>query len=147
MKTKYAASAFDGEGARRYGGRWNSPGVAIVYTAGSASLAELELLVHIDQSQLLATSYSIVPVSFDESLLTVVDSSKLVAGWEKYPAPSVLQQLGDDWAHNGASVVLEVPSAVVPQELNYLLNPNHPDFNQLEIGPTTALSFDPRLKD
>jgi RES domain-containing protein len=144
-KTHRLDTAFDGEGARLHGGRWNSPGTAVVYTAQSAALAALELLVHLQSSHLLG-AYSFVPARFDRSLVEGIDAGALPADWRRYPAPAALQQIGDQWVAGARSAVLEVPSAVVPSERNFLLNPAHRDFARIEIGAPQPFEFDPRLK-
>ena len=144
-KSARAATAFDGEGARLYGGRWNSPGTVVVYTAQTESLAALELLVHLQASQLLM-SYCSLPVDFDDALVEVVDPTSLPSDWRSSPAPSVLQQIGDRWAADHRSVVLQLPSAIVPREANFIINPRHPDFGSLSIGPPDSFDFDPRLE-
>jgi RES domain-containing protein len=144
VKTKYAAQAFDGEGARLYGGRWNSPGVRMVYTSESLALAALEMLTHLGKSDLLA-SYSRCAVHFDDSLITSLDRSRLPANWRNYPAPPELQVLGDTWVTRGTSVVLEVPSVLIETESNYLINPLHPDFGSLTIEDVEPFVFDTRL--
>jgi RES domain-containing protein len=144
LKTRFAADAFRGEGARLYGGRWNSTGVAMVYTASSVSLATLELLVHLDSSTILP-SYSICPVDFDDSLMEVVDPAVLPLDWQQSPPPTSLQVIGDEWISRLSSVVLRVPSAVIASENNYLINPAHKDFKKLSIGNMKPFSFDSRL--
>ena len=130
IKTRFAADAFSGEGARLYGGRWNSPSIAMVYTAGSVSLATLELLVHLDNTSVL-TSFSICPVDFDDSLVELLDPANLPPDWNQSPPPTSLRTIGDDWISRGSSVVLRVPSAVIENENNYLINPAHTDFKKL----------------
>lgn len=144
VKTRLAARAFDGEGARRYGGRWNSPGTRIVYTSQTISLAVLELLVHLQASPPL-TSYALRSARFDARLVSALDRSSLPSDWRAFPAPSALQRIGDAWIAGGSSVVLEVPSAIVEDESNYLINPAHPDFRRLRIGPPVRFRLDPRL--
>jgi RES domain-containing protein len=145
-KTKYAGGAFDGEGAFRFGGRWNSRGVRVVYTAGSLALAALEMLVHLDDDELL-TSYSFVAAQIPAALILPVASYRaLPEGWDASPAPVELQRLGDDWAREQASAVLEVPTAIVPREKNYLLNPAHPDFARITIEAPEQFVFDERLR-
>ena len=144
VKTRFSVDAFSGEGARLYGGRWNSAGVAMVYTAGSKSLATLELLVHLDSSALLP-SYSICPVDFDDSLVEVVDPADLPSDWQQSPAPTSLQVMGDEWISRQSSLVLRVPSAIVADESNYLINPVHKDFKKLLVGRMKPFSLDPRL--
>ena len=143
-KAKHAASAFSGGGAKAFGGRWNSPGVAIVYTAGSASLAILEMLVRL-QSPDLMKRYVVFVVSFDGSLVKAVDPAKLPRTWRRSPAPATSQQVGDQWVATSGSAVLRLPSAIVPSEWNYLLNPAHPEFAKIRIGPKQSIKFDPRL--
>jgi RES domain-containing protein len=144
VKTKYAAHPFDGEGARLYGGRWNSPGVRMIYTSESLALAALEMLTHLGKSDLLA-SYSRCAVNFDASLITSLNRSHLPANWRTYPAPPELQGLGDTWVADGTSVVLEVPSVLIETESNYLINPLHPDFGTLTIEDVEPFVFDARL--
>ncbi|MBI4579680.1 MAG: RES domain-containing protein [Planctomycetes bacterium] len=144
VKAKRAASGFTGEGARRAGGRWNSPGIPIVYTASTASLAMLEMLVHIESQDLL-NRYVLFEVSFDEALVETVKVKELPRTWRKSPTPAAIRQVGDEWAGEQRSVVLRVPSVVVPTEWNYLLNPAHPEFAKIAIGPRKAVKFDPRL--
>jgi RES domain-containing protein len=144
VKTRFSADAFSGEGARLYGGRWNSPGIAMVYTAGSVSLATLELLVHLDTTSIIA-SYSICPVDFTDSLVELLDPATLPSDWRQSPPPTSLQLIGDDWISRGSSVVLRVPSAVVEEEHNYLINPAHKDFKKLIIGKMKPCPLDSRL--
>jgi len=144
VKASRAATAFDGEGARLYGGRWNSPGHALVYTAENVSLAALELLVHLQESALLA-SYSLLPATFPAALVTSLGVPALPAGWNAWPAPPRLRELGDAWLAARTSAVLAVPSAVVPAERNYVLNPAHPDFRKVTLGPPQRFAFDRRL--
>ncbi|MBC7909095.1 MAG: RES domain-containing protein [Pyrinomonadaceae bacterium] len=144
VKTKYAAHAFDGEGARLYGGRWNSPGLRMVYTSESLALAALEILAHMGKSSMLAF-YSRCAAHFDDSLVTSLDRSRLPANWRTYPSPSELQFLGGAWMAAETSVVLEVPSVMIETESNYLLNPLHPDYASLVIDPPEPFDFDPRL--
>lgn len=143
VKTRYSADAFSGEGARLYGGRWNSAGTAMVYTAGSTSLATLELLVHLNTS--VPSAYSICPVDFDDSLIETLDLATLPRDWRKSPPPISLQTIGDDWIYRASSVVLRVPSAVIESENNYLINPAHTDFKKLVIGRMEVFKLDPRL--
>ena len=144
IKTRYSAEAFSGEGARLYGGRWNSSGIALVYTAGSKSLATLELLVHLHTTSVLP-SFSICPVDFDDSLVELLDPTTLPRDWRESPPPISLREVGDDWISRGSSVVLRVPSAVIESEYNYLINPLHADFEKLVIGSMEVFMLDPRL--
>ena len=144
VKSRHVGTAFDGEGARLYGGRWNSPGTRMVYTSASVSLAVLEVLVHLQDASLLS-SYSLIAARFDDALVERLDRSMLPDGWRLYPASRELQRIGNEWVKNGRSAVLEVPSAVVERESNYLLNPAHPDFSSVVIGEPEPFTFDERL--
>jgi RES domain-containing protein len=142
VRARYAATAFSGEAARRFGGRWNSKGTALVYTAGSQALAALEMLVHLDSADLLQ-HYRLFPVSFDESLVEIVELSTLPARWRRRAS---VRRTGDEWVESSRSAVLQVPSAVVPGESNFLLNVSHPDFVKIKIGQPLTYRFDRRLK-
>lgn len=144
VKTRLAAQAFDGEGARLYGGRWNSVGVRMVYTAGSLSLAVLEILVHLENTDILP-AYSVCAVRFDSVLVKSLDRTQLPINWRDNPSPLELLAIGDAWVAAGSSAVLEVPSAVIESESNYLINPKHPDFVSLIVEPCQPFTFDPRL--
>jgi RES domain-containing protein len=144
VKRKHSKDAFSGEGARRFGGRWNSPGVAMVYTAEHVSLAVLEILVHVEHTGLLP-KYVLFQVDFDEGLVEVLDPSALPKNWSTYPAPLSLRAIGDRWVADGRFAVLSVPSAVVPLERLFLLNPQHADFPRVKVGMPQPFSFDARL--
>jgi RES domain-containing protein len=144
VKARHAAGAFTGEGARRYGGRWNSKGTAVVYTAGSPSLAILEMLAHLDAHEILA-GYLLAEVTFDESLVQEIDLARLPANWRSDPPPLELRALGDHWWAARASAALRVPSALVDMESNYLLNPAHPQFPAIAKRAFRPFRFDPRL--
>ena len=116
----------------------------MVYASGSLSLATLELLVHLDKATVLA-SYSTCMVEFDESLVKFLDVKDLSPDWQESPSPHSVQQIGDEWISSATSLILSVPSAVVPQEKNYLLNPAHKDFRKLKLGKIEPLNFDSRL--
>ena len=144
VKARYAAAAFDGEGARINGGRWNSPGNPVVYTAGSAALAALEMLVHLGKATTLS-AYVLATCTFNEDLVSRVDRSKLPTNWRSYPAPPELQRAGDEWVKRQESAVLEVPSVIIDTEFNYLVNPTHPDFARVTIAAPRPFEFDLRL--
>ena len=144
VKTRHAAKAFDGEGARVEGGRWNSPGTPVVYTSQSAALAALELLVHLGRASILA-AYVLIPCVFDDAIVSRLHRRRLPKTWRSYPAAPELQLIGDEWARSGGSAVLEVPSAVVETDLNYLLNPHHRDFHTIRVMNPQPFEFDLRL--
>jgi RES domain-containing protein len=142
VKSQHAASAFSGDGARLFGGRWTSLGIAAVYTSESAALATLEVLVHTRRMSRLQ-SYVAIRCEFDEKLVT--DASDLPENWRESPAPPELQEIGDDWVRSARSAVLRVPSVIVPGENNYLLNPAHPKFKKIAIGKPERFVLDTRL--
>lgn len=145
-QTRFVESAFDGEGARRFGGRWNSTGTSAVYVASSLSLATLEILVHIEDISTIDGRYTVIPVDFDDKIVKDVAVDNLPANWNS-PQPIVeTQLLGDRWVHGNTSAVLRVPSAVTPGESNYLLNPLHRDFKRIKIQKHFVFELDPRLK-
>lgn len=139
-----AVNAFDGEGARLYGGRWNSVGVAMVYASEHQSLAALETRVHIDTTKKLKR-YKCFAFHFDEGLMEVFRVGGLPKDWQQEPPPPSMQQLGDDWVKSAVSAILAVPSIIIPSELNYLLNPRHPDFAKIKIDKPADFVFDQRL--
>lgn len=140
----FAGVAFTGEGARRYPGRWNPAGLPVVYTAGSLSLAVLEMLVHLDDAALLE-QYIAIPVEFGENLCSRLPRASLPVEWRACPPGAATRHLGADWIRGRHSAVLDVPSVVIPHERNFLLNPNHPDFGKIKRGTPAPLPFDRRL--
>src|SRR4051812_47260804 len=142
VKEKHAATAFTGEGAARTGGRWNSRGVRVVYASSTRSLAALENLVHLNPPILFR--YVALRVRFDAALLEKI-AHPLADDWREQPPPPSTRAIGDRWVREGRSPVLEVPSVIVPGEVNYLLNPAHPHFGEISIHKAEAFTFDPRL--
>lgn len=139
------AAAFDGQGAAEYPGRWNLPSVAVVYTAESRSLASLEVLVHTEDTQLLASvQWMMIPVAIEERLIE--SATHLPEDWRQLPAPPSTREFGSQWVMQARSPALRVPSVVVDGEFNYILNPRHADFGQLKIGAPESFSFDSRLR-
>jgi RES domain-containing protein len=141
----HADTAFTGEGARQYGGRWNPKGLAAVYLAASQSLAALEILVHVD-TDLVPNDFLRFAVDIPESVdVNRIDLKRLPEEWrEEYP-PATLQAIGCAWLKGLGSAVLQVPSAVIPEESNFILNPQHPDFLRLQIHEPRPFFFDARL--
>lgn len=144
-KTKFMDTAFSGEGARLNGGRWNSPGVPMVYTSSSLSLATLEVLVHLEDPGVFARLFSWVEIDIPGDLVERLDDSRLPKGWCADETNMSSRATGDEWIRSGRSAVLSVPSVVTPGEWNHLLNPAHPGFSKITIGPAKAFRPDPRL--
>jgi len=131
----------DGYGAMLVGGRWNSPGRAVVYLAESVSLAVVENLVHMARED-FPTEYLVVSASLPESVSLRTEAELR----EDFPlAEATCCELGDYWLESGMSAVLKVVSRVVPSEHNFLLNPQHPDFAAIEADDPVHFRFDPRL--
>jgi len=138
-------TAFDGEGARIHGGRWNRAGSAVVYTSESLSLAAMELLVHLDP-RLLPSDLVCISAELPRDVkIQLVDAADLPANWRDYPAAEELKDVGSRWLSSGESAVLSVPSAVIPQERNYLLNPAHPGFRRIKASKPVPFRLDARL--
>ena len=143
-KTKFAGAPLNGDGARLYGGRWNSPGVSVVYFAESVSLAVLEVLVHLEAPRFLE-SYSLVRIDFEESAVRTLTPAELPSTWGDYPAPEEAQAIGDTWVDSSESVLLKVPSAIIPFEHILLLNPAHPGTDDVVVSQPVPFRLDPRL--
>ncbi len=145
VKAKHAASAFDGEGARLFGGRWNERGTAVVYLGGTLSLAALETFVHLSVADARLTFVAIEVVVPDGIRIGQLPSGHLPASWRTEPPPIETKAIGSKWAHSGETLLLRVPSVIVPRESNYLLNPAHADFSRLKIRPSEPFGFDRRM--
>jgi RES domain-containing protein len=143
VKKIHAPSAFDGEGAWRFGGRWNSPGTRVVYCSANLSLAALENLVHLNPP--VAFKSVAIELEFDERLIETIGAKSLPPDWTEEPPAVSTMRLGDRWVRERCSAVLKLPSAIIPTESNYLLNPAHRDFQKIIIRKPVAFSFDPRL--
>ncbi|MFZ4537646.1 RES family NAD+ phosphorylase [Propionivibrio sp.] len=140
---RFVASAFSGDGARLYGGRWNRPGQSMVYTAESRSLALLEMLVQDDP---LRARYVLIPTHLTDSVsIETIEASALPQDWRTLGARESLQALGAQWLLEARSCVLAVPSAVLPAEQNFLINPLHHDFRHIKPGTPEILDTDLRL--
>lgn len=145
VKKKWAGNAFDGEGARLYGGRWNSRGQSCVYLAGSESLAILEILVHLDNAKQI-NHYALFAVELDEKDIMLLDHDSLPHNWQEDPAPADTAELGDEWLNSQSSLALCVPSSIVTRERNFLLNVDHPAFDSMmNTKVELEFSMDTRL--
>lgn len=143
-----------GIGAHAAGGRWNSPGHYVVYASGNISLAILELLVHVDdgeQARELPLAYH--SITFPPDALALLTDEDVPGDWESRPETAASQMVGDEWLESRSSVVLAVPSVItparhryVPEYMNYMINPLHPDFGKaIEVGEILDLALDSRL--
>ena len=136
---------FDGEGARLYGGRWNQVGTSVVYASGSLSLTALELFVHVDIDTVPDELVAILAEIPDTVTMETIKIESLPREWRGYPPPEVLKDIGTAWAKRGSSALLAVPSAVIPVERNYLLNPAHGDFKRVRLQKPVPFRFDVRM--
>jgi RES domain-containing protein len=126
--------------------RWNTRGRFVIYTAGSRALACLENVVH-RSGEGLQELFRVMVINVPDVLpVEVVSLAELPMDWADYQNYDICQQIGEQWLKRGIAPVLRVPSAIVPQEWNYLLNPAHSSFTQIELLRTEAFAFDPRLK-
>lgn len=134
-----------GTGARIYGGRWNNAGYPIVYSSGSRSLAVLEFLVHVPMA-LAPDNLSIAEIIITDNVKREsITTSGLPSNWRGYPAPEQLAEIGTKWIKSKSSLLLDIPSAVVDQEVNTLLNPLHPDMKHVNLVKVVEFYFDSRL--
>ncbi|MGY6029374.1 RES family NAD+ phosphorylase [Phytobacter sp. AG2a] len=145
VKEKYAATAFDGYGARTFGGRWNSPGQDCVYLGSSKALCVLETLVHLDIED-ITQGYVFLTLNVPRTLVATLDLDALPEDWQSDPAPVSTQHIGDDWlASSKNGLVLRVPSTITG-EWNALFNPEHPQAAKvLKSVKSEPFTLDPRL--
>ena len=144
VSERYAGSAFDGEGARRSGGRFNSPGTSIVYAADTLALSLFEVAVHLPSYRALLGRVAF-RVEVPDAVVGTVSEAELPADWRATPPSRTSQRFGDAWVQAQSSVALRVPSVLLPHHTNVLLNPAHPAFGDLVIGPPETVPIDSRL--
>lgn len=131
-----------GEGARVAGGRWNSPGRPLVYTSESLALCLAECLVHVPGR--LPADYLAFKIGVPEDSIEVVDSGSLTSSWRH--DLGITRTVGDEWLVAARTLGLLVPSAVLPESSNLLLNPLHPRATELQVLDQQPFRFDPRLR-
>ncbi|MDB6127047.1 MAG: hypothetical protein JWM35_943 [Verrucomicrobia bacterium] len=142
-KDKRAASSFDGSGAAKEGGRWNSAGVRVVYCSRTLAMAMTEKYVHLPKP--VPTALKFISFEIDFGDLAVDSASKLPSDWAAFPPSASSQKVGDAWVAAGRTAILAVPSAIIPKETNYLLNPQHPDFRKIRISKPEPFVFEDRI--
>ena len=145
LRKPYARTPFDGEGSYQYGGRWSSPGTRLSYSSEHQSLAMLEYFVHLEASDAppdLVLASADIP---DDLSRQRIEIGTLPANWRETPAPAELARLGDKFVLTGKDCILMVPSALVPNENNWLINPMHEEFQKIKIRETEPLVYDSRL--
>ncbi|MDQ6885689.1 MAG: RES family NAD+ phosphorylase [Gemmatimonadota bacterium] len=136
--------ALDGRGAFLYGGRWNTPGTAVVYASSTLALAALESLAHYTPDtapdDLIALTIELPATATIARLPAALPSN-----WVRGPDHPACQAAGDEWARAGSTLALRVPSAIVPEEENVLLNPLHAQMARVRVVARRDFSFDPRI--
>lgn len=143
--TKVIHTALDGEGAKRYGGRWNSKGNSMLYTSSSLSLALIEQLVHIDSDE-IPNDFVRMEIEIPNIFkIEKINLSDFPSDWKKMADPSWFKERGDIWLDKQITLALMVPSIIVPEEMNILLNPMHPGIKKLETLSIEPFTFDNRL--
>jgi RES domain-containing protein len=139
-----AATAFSGEGAWRYGGRWNSRSVRVIYASEHQSAAALEVFVH-NKPFSPNERYKAFRLEWPDSLTEGFPAERLPANWRVNPPPIETREIGDRWVRERRSAVLALPSVISPDDTNFVLNPEHRDFKRIRIHPPIDYDFDPRL--
>lgn len=143
-KKRYADD-LSGEGARLYGGRWNKKGDPVVYTSESVSLAAMEVLVNLPAAD-LPNDLRLITIQIpDDADIHEIRTDELPEGWTRYPSPELLANMGKRWIESGETLLLRVPSAVIPWEQNMLINPLHKMMESVEIESMEPFGFDNRL--
>jgi RES domain-containing protein len=145
VKKNHASEAFGGEGARRFGGRWNHKGTSIVYLSDTLSLAALEQFIHLGREGLHLSFVYFEVLIPSRVLVSKIETRELPKDWRSEPPPNATKEIGTRWVQSGSSVLLEVPSAIIPIGCNFLLNTAHPEFKHIKISPPKPFSFDPRM--
>jgi RES domain-containing protein len=142
-KSNYSRD-LSGKGAERSGGRWNSKGVAMIYTGESRALCTAEIAVHTPLGN-LPVNYEIISIEIPDEFIGEVDSSSLPIGWNAIPHSHLTQDIGDRFISDCVYLILKVPSAVVQGDHNYLINPNHKEASKVKILEVKGFNFDKRL--
>ncbi len=133
-----------GEGARRFGGRWNKKGISALYTSENLALAALEILANTPVFS-MPDLLSAIILQIPETSITEIKSAGLPSDWKKYPVPDILKEMGSEWLLSGESLVLKVPSVIIDMEYNYILNSHHLLIEKVKIMNVIPFSFDGRL--
>lgn len=140
-----AATALDGEGASKKGGRWNRPGTPVAYLTEARSLAALEILVHFGRDVAMA-HWSVIAVSVLDEMIKSISLENLPEGWNDPDSQAVSQKVGADWVDGEESLGVLLPSVIIPEEKILMLNVLHPDFSKIAASPPVPFYFDPRLE-
>ena len=142
---KNYANDLSGRGAEINGGRWNSKGVPALYTSSSRPLCAIEIIVHVPAG-IIPADYYLVTISIpDDAPVNTIDIKNLPANWNSNPISASTQRIGNTFFSGQKELVLKVPSAIIKDEWNYILNPVHKDFQKVKIIGTEPFAFDTRL--
>ena len=144
VKKRHVLTAFSGDGALAYGGRWNFPGIPVVYAAHTRALAALESLAHFGGAE-RSMAFVTFEIEIPDKLAIHVDPARLPGDWRNSEPSPFTQALGSEWQRGGGSAALVVPSVLVPQEYCVLLNPEHPDIDKIMVSYPEPFAFDTRL--
>lgn len=144
-RAEHVATALTGIGAASYPGRWNSKGVHLVYTAGSHSLALLEMLVHVNTVHDVPANLRLLSYDLPDACVHALEPARWPAGWDRLPYSQAVRRVGDDFVRAGTHLALRVPSAIVPGESNVLINPRHADIARVIEAGNIDLAPDSRL--
>lgn len=142
-KSKFS-SDLSGKGAELSGGRWNSKGVAMIYTGESRALCTTEIAVHMPLGN-IPTDYEIISIEIPDLLIRELDFTTLPDNWKSFPHQYLTQEIGNKFISDNNYLTLKVPSAVVPGDFNYLINPRHKDFSAIKVLKIEPFEFDERL--
>ena len=145
LRKPYAKKPLDGEGAYLFGGRWSNRGTRLAYTAAHQSLAMLEYFIHIDQTDPPKDLVVVTAEIPDSVSRTTLSAKRLAPNWRQSPSPQEIASTGDRFVRDGRTAILIVPSALVPSEANWLINPRHPEFARIRLSSVDPFEYDTRF--
>ncbi len=145
IKERHASSAFSGEGARIHGGRWNHEGTSAVYTSESLSLAVLETVIHLDEDERDVPFVYFIAEIPKKVPVKVVTVKELPNNWREEPPSYNIKSIGTDIFKAGAYAVIKIPSIIVPENMNYIINPLHKDYKKIKISDPFPYTLDQRI--
>lgn len=147
VRSRHADTAFLGIGTKMVGGRWNFPGTALVYMSSTLALSVLETIVRLNRKY-LAEGLVYFRVEIPDAVsIEEISRNALLAGWDREIYAPATRQIGTDWAESMRTAVLRVPSVITPEDCNYVLNPNHPEFPLITITGPTTYQLDHRIEE
>ncbi len=143
-KTKYAAD-LNGTGARLFGGRWNNKMIGCLYTSENRALAVLEYTVNVNIDD-IPRALSITSIEIPYEPIQILKEADLPGNCKQTPAPSATKNFGSKLLQAAAALIIRVPSTIIPEEFNYLINPLHPEIKKIKIIEIKDFVYDVRLK-